>query len=539
MLLRFVRKVPVTRLLLPFLAGALLLSSADRFVVSLLLAGFWGLLLYRFLEHRLPSAWSVRWIPGLCLFCLWMGLGGSSMGRVNKRSSFPQAMAGTSAATSKESVFFARICVVSLPSDKPKSRQCEVEVELPEEPFSFWKGKHLQVYLPKNERTASIGIGDRLFVRLKPQRPKPPVEPGGFDYGAWLRHKGIAGTSWVSDQHWEIVSKASPFHLKALAERIRQHLLLLFASADIEGEPFALVSALVLGSTDRLTPETKNQFSVSGISHILSVSGLHVAVVYAVLAFLLSFLDRFERFRVPKQLLLIVLLFTYAFVTGLSPSVLRSAFMFSLLAFGKCLHRKSQTINTVLFSAFVLLLWNPGFLFDLGFQLSYLAVLSIVVVHPRLTAMWTPAFRPIRYVWEMLCLSLVAQLGTAPLTVHAFHTFPNYFLVNNLLAVPFSSLLIYLAVSFLMLGNIPYIGDFMGKLLDTALHTFLTMVETMGNLPYALTENLYPGVPEIVVIYLIMGTFFFWIVLKKRVWVFPFLLSVLTEQILYAGRCFW
>ena len=325
-------------------------------------------------------------MPGVCFFCLWTAIGGFNRYLLNEKASFPCAT----------NTFLANVKVVSLPVEKPKSRQCEVVVETIEEGLKAWKGKRLQLYVKK---TSVIGIGDRLQLKLQPRIPEPPKTPYDFDFASWLRHKGICGTAYAKD--WVSLSKASTWNLKSLAERMRQQLLQRFSNAGIDGPEFALVSALVLGETNQLTVDTKTDFSVSGISHILSVSGLHVAVVYAVLAFLLSFFDRFEKWRVPKQVLIVLLLFYYAFLTGLSPSVLRSAFMFSLLALGKCLHRKSQTLNTVLFSAFVLLLWNPGFFYDLGFQLSYLAVFFIVVVHPRLVAVWKPPHKTIGYLWEM------------------------------------------------------------------------------------------------------------------------------------------
>lgn len=526
MLLDLFRKLPVSRLLIPYLAGILLLTDAPRVLLSLVLLGFWGLLSYRLLERRLPSAWSIRWLPGAALLCWWMVLGGLNMQRIHREARFPG-----------DASFVAEVRLVSLPVEKPKSRQCEILVVTPEEGFEDWKGKRLQAYLKKTVASASLGIGDRLRLWVQPQLPAAPASKDEFDYAAWLRHKGICGTTYV--KKWTLLQKASTWNVKAQAERMRLRLLGLFRDAGIDGPEYALVSALVLGETNQLTAETKEDFSVSGISHILSVSGLHVAVVYAVLAFLLSFLDAFKKWRVPKQVLIVLLLFYYAFLTGLSPSVLRSAFMFSLLALGKCFLRKSQTLNTVLFSAFVLLLWNPGFFYDLGFQLSYLAVFFIVVVHPRLVALWTPPNRASKYLWEMLCLSLVAQLGTSPLTILAFHSFPNYFLLNNLVAVPYSSLIIYLAMAFLMASGIPGLGPLLAGLLDACLHGFTVLVETTGRFPHALTRNLYPNALEITGFYVIILTAFMVFLLKRRSWMFPFLLSVLSFQFLTVCSGFW
>lgn len=522
MLLALLRKLPVSRVFVPYLAGILLLSGEYRIILSLLLFGIWGLLMYRFLDKHLPSAWSVRWLPGACLFGFWAALGGISMSRLHQRSFFPG-----------EANFAADVRILSLPVEKPKSTQVEIQIEEVEAGFEAWLGKHLQLYLSK--KTVSPGIGDRFRMILKPQKPIPPATTYEFDYGDWLRRKGICGTVYVNKAL--PLAKASIWNVKSQAERMRTYLLQRFSNAGIDGAEYALVSALVLGETNQLTKDTKADFSVSGISHILSVSGLHVAVVYAILAFLLSFLDKWEGWRVPKQVIIVLLLFFYAFLTGLSPSVLRSAFMFSLLALGKCLHRKSHTLNTVLFSAFVLLIWNPGFLFDLGFQLSYLAVFFIVTVHPRLVALWTPANKPVKYVWEMLCLSLVAQMGTAPLTVQAFHTFPNYFLVNNLVAVPYSSLLIYLALGYLMVCGLPGLGPLMAKLLESSLRGFLYMVEATGNLPHALTTNLYPNWLEVVGFYVLMLALYVAFLLKRRNWTLPFLCAVLGFQLICI--CSW
>lgn len=527
MLLDLFRKLPVSRLLVPYLTGVLLLTGHERLVLSMLLLGGWGLLFYRMLENRLPSAWPIRWLPGASMFCLWLSIGGINGSLLDLKAVFPG---------SGETPFVAKVRLVSLPVEKPKSKQCEVVVVQTENGFDRWKGKHLLLYL-KNQIMVEPGIGDNLQIVLKPSYPDAPGNAFEFDFGKWLRRKGICGTSYVKD--WSVVAKASVWNVKAQAEKLRCLLLQQFGRYGLDGPEFALVSALVFGETNQLTNETKTDFSVSGVSHILSVSGLHVAVVYAILAMLLSFFDKFEKGRVPKQLILVALLFFYAFLTGLSPSVLRSAFMFSLLALGKCLHRKSQTLNTVLFSAFVLLLWNPGYMFDLGFQLSYLAVFFIVVVHPRMVALWNPTNKSATYLWEMLCLSLVAQLGTSPLTVLAFHTFPNYFLFNNLVAVPYSSLIIYLALAFLMLSWIPWVGPLLAKLLDGCLHGFLALVETTSDLPHALTENLYPSVLEVLVFYLIILTFFVSILLKRRNWFIPFLASILCLQVLSVCTSFY
>jgi competence protein ComEC len=519
MLFRFLHKVPSFRLLLPYLLGVVFISCHLKIAFSLFFLGIWGLILFGYIEQKMASPWNSRWLPGICFTCLWLSLGAFSSGYERKSSDFP---------TEPVKNIVAIVKIETPPVKKPKTFQCYVQIIQTE--ANGWKDKRLQLYIAKDSRAEKLGIGDLLLVKIKPQKPERPSDPKAFDFAAWLRNKGICATAYLPAYSWKNYSTASNANIFVQAERARSMLLERFKTAGISGEEFSLVSALTLGNTNLLTPETKQQFSVTGVSHILSVSGLHVAVIYAVLEFLLSFLNRFDKLKVFKQLLIMLLLWCYAFMTGLSPSVIRSAMMFSLIAMGGCLHRKAQTINTVLFSAFLLLLWKPSLLFDLGFELSYCAVLSIVVVQARLTRLWTPSSKIVLYFWEMICLSAVAQLGTSPLTLFYFHQFPNYFMLNNLVAVPFSALIIYLAVVFLFLFNVPILGGVITWCLNESLHLFQTFVESMSALPYALTKDIELEKMQVLALYALMGSFFIWFFLKRRKWVFAVLLCLLCLQ---------
>jgi len=527
MLIRFLQKVPTFRLLFPYILGIVLVSDHFRLAWSLLLFGLWGLMLFSFMERRMPTAWSIRWLPGVSMVCLWISLGAFSAGFENQGSSYP---------STDIKKISALVRVETVLQKKPKTYQCEVAVLQAD--CQSWNGKHLQLYIARDERSEVLEMGDCMLVSIRPQKPEPPLDPKAFDYASWLRNKGICATAYVASYAWKLQSKPSMLSVRAIAEKMRSMLLSRFSAAGISGEEYSMVSALTLGSVQLLTPETKKEFSISGVSHILSVSGLHVAVVFAVLEFMLSFFNRFEKLKVVKQVLIIAVLWCYAFMTGLSPSVIRSAFMFSMIAFGMCLHRKSHTINTVLFSAFILLLWKPSFLFDLGFDLSYCAVISIVVMHERLTSSWKPSSKIIGYFWQMICLSGVAQLGTAPLTIYHFHQFPNYFLLNNLIAVPFSGMIIYLACAFLLLGEIPYLGVVLSWCLSTALYWFQWFVKTMSELPFALSENIEIQKMDVFLLYGLMCSFFVWFFLKRRKWIFVVLLCILSLQFLSLSEHF-
>jgi competence protein ComEC len=529
MLLRIFHRVPCLRAFLPYVLGILLLPHQARLCVSLVLLGLGGMGYYRWVAVQGTTAWSLRWLPGAAFALWWAALGGFSMARTQSETAFVPV----------SDPLVARVCVQEPLQMKARSLSTVVKVQRVSPTHTAWLGRRLQLYFSKDWQAAELHAGDELLLRVRPSAPLPSARPGDFDGAKWLNGKGVGATAYVSPWAGRVVRRASRWNALAWSERTQRRFKLGLERAGLKGQPLALILALVLGDRADLTPETKNAFSVTGIAHILSVSGLHVGVVYGLLLWAVGFLERNRYARLPTRLLLVVALFAYAFLTGCSPSVVRSAFMFSLMATGICLRRRSNAINTVLFSAFVLLLFRPTYLFDLSFQLSYLAVLSIVSLHSRVVGLWQPRNKWVQRVWEMLCLSLVAQLGTAPLTVWVFHTFPNYFLLNNLLAVPFSAALIYLTLPLLFLGWIQPLGEGLGWLLQHSAGLFLQGTQWVGQLPYAVSRHLFLSGPEVALLYLFalcLALCFLW---KKRRWIWGCVGCFLCVYLVHFGALFW
>lgn len=520
MLIRVFQLVPTFRLLIAYIFGIVFLAGNVLLLFSVLLLSFWIGVIYHYFEKRLPTSWNVRWMPGLAYMCLWMAIGGFAGKVEHQESEFP---------IGPENRFEVLVELKSEPLEKKRSYQ--MHIFLVQSSEEEWKGKNLILYLQKDERAARLKYGDRIRLILSPNELTQTSDAAKFDYAKWLRNKGICATAYARGDKWEFEQKASRWNLMAIASRLRLLLIQEFKAAGLKGNFLALASAMSLGYRDNLDRELSQRFSITGISHILSVSGLHVAVVYSLFQYLLFFLGFSKRQKIIQNLLIILLLWAYAFLTGLSPSVNRSALMFSLFAFGKCLDKKPQTINTVLFSAFLLLLYNPMYLYDLGFQLSYCAVIAIVVVFPKVKDLWKPASRPVRYLWEMLCLSFVAQMATAPLTISCFGQFPNYFLFNNLLAVPLSGLLIYMSAGYLIFSFVPYMNVAIAWCLNATLHFFLWFVAESSRLPFALTEGLELHAGQVIVLYILMLAFFVWFFLKRRKWFSVILACTLCFQL--------
>lgn len=521
MFIHLFQLVPASRLLIAYISGLVFLSGNVRMSYSLVVLSLWTGCVCIFLEKRLATSWNIRWMPCFSFICFWMAFGSFSGKVAWEKSVFPVSSGKT---------FMALANLETDPSVKRRSFQLQVSICKTSE--KQWKGKKLVLYLQKDKRVDRLRCGDRILVAIRPQKPQSKADTARFDYARWLMIKGFCATAYVKTDSWKFISAPSRWNLEATASRIGSELVCMFRKSGLSGNRLALTSAMSIGYRDELDKSVESHFRSAGITHILSVSGLHVAVIYSLLQGLLFFLRFTERQKKLRQLLIILLLWGYAFVTGLSPSVNRSALMFSLISIGKCLERRSQTLNTVIFSAFILLLWNPLYLYDVGFQLSYCAVMGIVVVYPKARDLWEPHNKLLKYVRDLLIISLVAQMATVPLTVYYFGQFPNYFLIGNLIAVPLSSLLIFLSAGCLVLFYVPYLGVVISWCLNLCASMFLYFAETMGSLPFAVTDGLELNIAQTVVLYLLMFSFFCWFFLKRRSYVFGILVCIFSFQVL-------
>ena len=378
-----------------------------------------------------------------------------------------------------------RLEIVSAPVEKAKSYMCKADVL--QFYNSGWKPAHGQaiLYFQKDKAASKLLFGDRLMLEAEFASPEKPLNPDAFDYATYLKRQGIGATSYISSGGWWIMGHSNSFSIRREADKGRNYLLGIYRKFKIQGDEFAVLAALTLGYTDDLQPDLRASYSATGAMHILSVSGMHVGVVYVVIAFLLSFLDKSQKKKIIKSIIIILFLWAYAFISGMSAAVIRAALMFSFVAFAYCLERKSQIYNTIFMSALLMLVYNPNFLYDVGFQLSYSAVLSIIFFQPIIDKLYKPGNKISRFSWEMFSVSIAAQLGTTPFTLYYFQQFPNYFLLTNFIAIPLSSLVIYLAIGLLTVSWLPYLSTAMGFMLKWSVWLLNYVIVTIQNLPHS------------------------------------------------------
>lgn len=266
----------------------------------------------------------------------------------------------------------------------------------------------------------------------------------------------------------------------------------------VDGSVYAVVAAMALGDKSQLTKDLRETYAVTGASHVLALSGLHLGIIYTLLSLLLNR----RRWQIVSQVVIIVCIWLFVFLVGMSASVVRSAVMLTVYGLLSLGHRDKMSVNTLAFAAIVMLLFNPRSLFDIGFQLSFMAVLSILLYYPLFEGVWSRPFllnhRAFKWVWTMLAVSCAAQIGVAPLIAYYFGRFSNYFLLTNFIVVPAATLILYLLLVVLLIPAFAYLLIYIVKTLNL-------LLLWMATLPGASIEGLHPTLLQVSMVYVIMG----------------------------------
>lgn len=336
-----------------------------------------------------------------------------------------------------------------------------------------------------DENVRALKPGDVICFSEPPVRIRTGNNPFEFNYTKYLEGKKIYRQVYLKSGSWRVNGQSTSPRLKLLAEKVRHRFLLVYANQDWDDQCRDVLSALTLGYKRELDPELKTTFTASGTMHVLAVSGLHTGILYFIACVLFGFLKKYRAGKVLFVTLVIITLWTFAFLTGLSPSVRRAAAMFTLLVIGQSLRRRVNTYNTLSASAFLLLCGNPNLLSDVGFQLSYAAVFGIVFLQPKLAKRFDTSYRPLRYIIALLTVSVAAQVATFPLTSYYFHQFPVYFLLSNLIVIPVVTLVIPIAFLLLALHWIPAAGTILSGCIKILLNLQIQFLEFVERLPHA------------------------------------------------------
>jgi competence protein ComEC len=321
----------------------------------------------------------------------------------------------------------------------------------------------------KIKGNSKLNIGSNFLIKGTVYRHKNPINPDQFDYGKYLTNKSILGQMYA-DSYQIKISETTDKNIWYYSDFLRNKILSNLEKSNFSKDELHVVAALILGQQQDISPEILKDYQFAGAIHILSVSGLHVGFILLFITFLLKPLRKNKVGNIIRLVTIIVSLWGFAILAGLSPSVVRSVTMFSFVAYGMYLKRSTNIFHTLLVSIFLILLFQPSFLFDVGFQLSYVALFFIFWLQPLLENLWTPNNKIAIYFWEILTVSFAAQIGAFPLSIYYFHQFPGLFFVTNLIIIPFLSVIMALGVFVMVLAAFDYVPEIPAKILEYSIY---------------------------------------------------------------------
>ncbi|MEN8929533.1 MAG: ComEC/Rec2 family competence protein [Flavobacteriales bacterium] len=370
-------------------------------------------------------------------------------------------------------------------------------------------------YFRKSDQVKMLKYGDELIIENKINKVEGARNPKQFDYSRYLNLHQINYQVFLDSNTWHKTGANSGNFLVKFSQKMRQKLYSYLQENGVVGKQLQVGSALLLGLRENLDKELMKSYSSAGAMHVLAVSGLHVGILYLLLS---NFLNLFKRLRKSNYLIAIILisvLWFYALMTGLSASVMRSSTMFTFIIVGdKLLGRKVSIYNTLAVSALVLLIIDPYMIYQVGFQLSYAAVLGIVYLQPKLYKLLYFNNTILQKIWAITCVSIAAQIATFPMTLYYFHQFPVYFFVSNLIVIPSAVLIFYLGIGLFVIAPFGGLSLAVGKILNFLLWILNQAIFMTEKLPYSLIEEMALSVFETYLLYLL--TFIFLIALYYR-----------------------
>ena len=419
--------------------------------------------------------------------------------------------------------------VYDYPMERPNSIRTVLELEyqfcdsLPSRPVS---GK-VMAYFPKSDSAFALRYGDLIALPAPIREVNAPKNPGEFDYKAYLARKGITGQIFLKDEDWLDLQVNNGNPVYAFSYHFRDMLLSSLRRSGLNDNEFGVAAAILLGYDDNLDDEVRKNYVAAGSMHILCVSGLHVGIIYLLANFLLGFLNRKKWQKTLRRLLLLALIWFYALIAGLSPSILRSSLMISFVIFGEMIHRKVFVINSIAASAFILLCLNPNNLFEIGFLLSYAAVVGIVVLQNPIYNLVFLKNRLLDRAWNITAVALAAQIATVPFTLFYFNQFTTYFWLSNLFMTPISFIVVISGMVLLIVSWIPYVNALVGYLVWGMVYVMNWVVATIEDLPLSIVKGLYVSEFEFAMLLLAFVLLLVAVALRNRKLFIPMLSSLL------------
>lgn len=508
---------PFVRLVIPFILGIItqkICSFQHTFVLYL----FFAFLLLFFFSFFITKYRQIN-IHGILVFLTFFLLGMLIF----------KPHLNTQKLPNDKQLFVAHL--LKIPNEKDFNYRADLQVEAIKT-NDDWELKNFIVsaYFEKDSSVGRLKAGEQIIFFNKLENIQDKKNPFDFDYKQYMYLKNIEKTVYLKSEQWIPVSK-NYIGIKQKALNVRQQLINIFSNSGISGRQLSVFSALTLGYKNKLDSQIKKAYSGAGAMHVLAVSGMHVGIIFLVLNGVFSLLFFFNKRGSIKYLIIIICLWAYAFLTGLSTSVLRATLMLTFILIGHLFKKRINVYNSLSASALFLLLLNPNSLFELSFQLSYIAVLGIVFFYSKIYNLIKAPTFVFNKLWELTAVSLSAQLVTFPIGLYYFHQFSTYFCLSNIVVSIAAVVLMLGGIVLVAVSPFAYLSGIVGMGLNYVVDIVNSFVLWVNNLPYAVLSSISLDAVQVFVIYAIIISLSFWF-LKRR---FGILLTTLLSVLVLVG----
>lgn len=362
------------------------------------------------------------------------------------------------------------------------------------------------IYFNKDSASRNLKYGDKIILQKPLNDIKGTGNPGAFDYAQYCSFHQLFHQVYLKKNDWIILKEKNKSLVSQFIFSVRENTVSILEKYLGNNNESAIAKAILIGYKVDLDKDLVQAYSNAGVVHLIAISGLHMGIIYGVLIWLFSSLPFIKKSKPLKLMLILSGLWIFAVLTGASPSVLRAAVMFSFIVTGKAFNKNSSIYNSLAASAFLLLCFNPFILFDVGFQLSYLAVLGIVVAQKSISNWLYFKNKWLQRTWQIAAVSLSAQLFTFPLCFYYFHQLPLLFLFSNMIAIPLATLSLCGCMLLIMISPVSMFAFYFGKIIYGIIWLLNITVLFFDSIPYASWQGVSITLSETILLFGIISS---------------------------------
>ena len=503
---------PMLRLLCPLITGVLIERYCSVSVSIIAGCGSCAAFLWILFEI-IPFSlkFKLNWTNGLAINLLLVSLGAYLS--FSKNITHQHTWIGNNIEKTKA----VAVTIIENPVEKNKSYKALAKIN---EAYIYnrWTGTtgNILLYFSKEEAKPAIQYGSQMLITRPLQDISNANNPGGFDYKKFMLQQDIGQQVFLKQTDYAILQQKSTTIVTEWINTTRTKILSILRNYLSSPNEISIAEALLIGYRDDLDRDLVQAYSNTGVVHIIAISGLHLAMIYGLIGFLFKPVIHKKWMPATKAIVTIFVLWSFTMIAGNAPSILRSAVMFTFIVVGDVLGRKNNIYNNLAASAFCILLFNPFSLWDVGFQLSYAAVLSIVIFSKPVTGWFTFQNKIIKGLWNLTAITISAQILTLPFILFYFHQFPVLFLFTNLFAVPFSGVILYGELILILVSPLQSIASFTGLVVSKCIALLNHFIIHINTIPFSQITSIQINILQVILLFIIISGFAVWLLQKNK-----------------------